>query len=287
MDNQGLSTAELKQRLRTKFRRLRRASLDPGVASARMQRLPLALDELDGFLAERIGAGARIDAGSAALSATEAGDGTMAHANIRTAQRTAAAFVSSPDEPDTTGLLAWLAAHGWRIITPAMHYAQPLPDGGIPNDTAPTRNGKLLTIEWQCITADCPQPDATQRTLLHTPMHNSAVVARHADAASDERPVELLGAEELEKATVIFVPAVAVDRNGVRLGHGAGWYDRALRHRTPGSVLIAVVWPWEITDSLPCDRYDVRMDAALTSQGITCFMPFERNARHLSARSLG
>lgn len=264
------STTELKKELRAKFRQLRRDSTNPGSELAGQRHAPLALEDLGRFLnvsdrtptcqpiAEDL---AVKDLAQAQRQHSEMIQGTAPGISQGATQRTAAAFVSAPDEPDTTGLLSWLSSHGWRIITPAMHYAQPLPDGSIPDDTAPTRNGKLLTIGWQ------------QLAVGSGPLRNSAIVAdtgTGAGTGTDER-VPSMGAGELSTADVIFVPAVAVDRHGVRLGHGAGWYDRALMHRAADAMLIAVVWPWEITDSLPYDRYDVRMDAVLTSQGVRRF----------------
>ena len=264
------STTELKKELRAKFRQLRRDSTNPDSELAGQRHAPLALEDLGRFLnvSDETSICQPVAEDLVAEDLTQAQgqhggmlQGTAAETTQGTTQRTAAAFVSAPDEPDTTGLLSWLAAHGWRIITPAMHYARPLPDGSIPDDTAPTRNGKLLTIGWQ------------QLAVGSAPLRNSAIVTdtdTGAGTGTDESTPSM-GAGELSKADVIFVPAVAVDRHGVRLGHGAGWYDRALMHRAADAMLIAVVWPWEVTDSLPCDRYDVRMDAVLTSQGMRRF----------------
>ena len=66
------------------------------------------------------------------------------------------------------------------------------------------------------------------------------------------------------EATVILVPALAVDRNGVRLGRGGGYYDRSLPLRAPGALLVAVVRDDEIVDELPSEPHDVRMTHALT-----------------------
>lgn len=73
-----------------------------------------------------------------------------------------------------------------------------------------------------------------------------------------------LGPPALALATAVLVPALAVDRAGVRLGRGAGYYDRALSRVEPGTPLVAVVRDSELVDALPADPHDVLMTAALT-----------------------
>ena len=73
-----------------------------------------------------------------------------------------------------------------------------------------------------------------------------------------------LPAETLAEAAAVLVPALAVDRGGVRLGRGGGFYDRALVHRDPRARLIAVVRDEELLDALPQEPHDVPMTHALT-----------------------
>lgn len=68
----------------------------------------------------------------------------------------------------------------------------------------------------------------------------------------------------LAGVTTIFVPALAVDRHGARLGRGAGFYDRSLHFRDPGARVIAVVRDEELVDLLPAEPHDVPMTHALT-----------------------
>ncbi len=68
-------------------------------------------------------------------------------------------------------------------------------------------------------------------------------------------------------ASVILVPALAVDRAGVRLGRGAGFYDRSLPLADAAARLIAVVRDDELVDRLPAEPHDVRMTHALTPRG--------------------
>lgn len=67
----------------------------------------------------------------------------------------------------------------------------------------------------------------------------------------------------VEQADLVLVPALAVDRCGVRLGRGAGYYDRTIAS-VQTDRLIAVVYDDELVDELPVDRYDVTMGWALT-----------------------
>ena len=72
---------------------------------------------------------------------------------------------------------------------------------------------------------------------------------------------------------LILVPLVAVDSQGTRLGRGKGHYDRVLRpFRKSGARLIGVGWPLQrIDDVIPCDPWDVPLDAFASPEGIEYF----------------
>jgi 5-formyltetrahydrofolate cyclo-ligase len=73
-----------------------------------------------------------------------------------------------------------------------------------------------------------------------------------------------LGSAAVRAARSVLVPALAVDRHGVRLGRGGGHYDRTLALVSPGADLIAVVRDSELVESLPREPHDVLVTAALT-----------------------
>jgi 5-formyltetrahydrofolate cyclo-ligase len=73
-----------------------------------------------------------------------------------------------------------------------------------------------------------------------------------------------LPATAVADASVVFVPALAVDRTGARLGRGRGFYDRTLVLRNPDARLIAVVRDDELLDEVPHEPHDVPMTHALT-----------------------
>jgi 5-formyltetrahydrofolate cyclo-ligase len=76
-----------------------------------------------------------------------------------------------------------------------------------------------------------------------------------------------LGATAVGTAEVVVVPALAVSRDGVRLGRGGGYYDRALQLARPGVVVVALVFDGELVDGLPAEPHDHRVTAVVTPSG--------------------
>jgi 5-formyltetrahydrofolate cyclo-ligase len=71
----------------------------------------------------------------------------------------------------------------------------------------------------------------------------------------------------------LFVPSVALDRRGARLGHGAGFYDRSLAFRRvrahwSGPRLVGVAYAFQVVDEVPVASNDVFMDVLATDKGI-------------------
>jgi 5-formyltetrahydrofolate cyclo-ligase len=93
---------------------------------------------------------------------------------------------------------------------------------------------------------------------------------RHALGMHEPRGNEYLPARFLD---TIFVPAVALDRRGARLGHGAGFYDRALAFRRTrshwmGPRLVGVGYSFQVVSAIPVAPTDVFMDVLVTDKGI-------------------
>ena len=69
---------------------------------------------------------------------------------------------------------------------------------------------------------------------------------------------------------VLLVPLLAFDRNGNRLGYGAGYYDMtiaALRAKKR-AVAIGVAFAAQEVDEVPTTPRDVRLDLVLTERGM-------------------
>ena len=73
-------------------------------------------------------------------------------------------------------------------------------------------------------------------------------------------------ADDLENA-LILMPGVAFDREGNRLGYGAGFYDRYLAKHT-GHPLIAITFSCQITDAVPTEETDKKIPMIITEEEI-------------------
>jgi 5-formyltetrahydrofolate cyclo-ligase len=74
-----------------------------------------------------------------------------------------------------------------------------------------------------------------------------------------------LGVDAIATCDVVLVPALAVDRDGYRLGKGGGSYDRALARAT--GLTVALVHDGEVVESLPREAHDVPVHAVATLTG--------------------
>ena len=82
----------------------------------------------------------------------------------------------------------------------------------------------------------------------------------------DDSP-SLLTADLLHSGpTVVLVPGIGFDPTGMRLGRGAGYYDRALaRLRAEAAVVvIGLAYEVQIVPRLPCEPWDQRVDLIAT-----------------------
>lgn len=143
---------------------------------------------------------------------------------------TIAAYYSLSSEPDTHGLVYALWKRGGYVLLPLLR-----PDAD---------------LDW----ASYEGPDSLRP-------------GPRGLAEPSEPP---RGMDAVTRADLVLVPALAVDRGGVRLGRGGGSYDRALARVTPGIPTIALLYDGELLDEVPADGHDQRVQlVARPSAGIT------------------
>jgi 5-formyltetrahydrofolate cyclo-ligase len=63
---------------------------------------------------------------------------------------------------------------------------------------------------------------------------------------------------------VIFVPGLAFDLRGNRLGRGGGWYDRLLVGFNEGVRRVALAYEFQIKEELPAETWDCKVDHVIT-----------------------
>ena len=70
---------------------------------------------------------------------------------------------------------------------------------------------------------------------------------------------------DLGTCELVVVPGRGFDRQGVRLGRGKGYYDRALgAAATP--LTVGVGFACQLVDRLPSEAHDQRMEAVITDR---------------------
>ena len=133
----------------------------------------------------------------------------------------AAAYASTPEEPTTDGLLDALKASSIRVLLPVMKPA------GL--------------MEWSPFSGV------------------EGLVLNERGIREPRGPV--YAAQAIAGADLLIVPALAVTRDGVRLGQGAGYYDRVLPHVRTDVPIIAMVYDTEVLDlgAIPEQEHDVRV----------------------------
>jgi len=72
--------------------------------------------------------------------------------------------------------------------------------------------------------------------------------------------------KDVKKIEVIIVPAIALTRNGYRLGYGFGYYDRYLSGKK--SKTIALSYSKQVIRSFPYSDHDVRIDCIVTEDEV-------------------
>jgi 5-formyltetrahydrofolate cyclo-ligase len=78
--------------------------------------------------------------------------------------------------------------------------------------------------------------------------------------------MEPLPSTQVSEINLLVVPGVAFDKKGYRLGYGKGYYDRLLSGKRIFSIGLA--YSFQLLENLPHDRYDKRLDAIASEDGI-------------------
>jgi 5-formyltetrahydrofolate cyclo-ligase len=143
-----------------------------------------------------------------------------------------AAYLSTPDEPSTRQFLDWASDEGIRILLPISRH-----DG---------------LLDWAPYVA---MDDIEGRDAFGMPTPTS----------------ELLGPIAINDVDLIIVPAASIDRTGMRMGWGRGYFDKTLGSMERCPPVYAVIFDGELVDSVPSEVHDQKVNGVVTPSGVTHF----------------
>ena len=73
---------------------------------------------------------------------------------------------------------------------------------------------------------------------------------------------------DVKSLDIVMVPGVAFTREGARMGHGKGYYDKLLEHARPDAPLVALAFECQLFPEIPTQSHDVFMDKIITEKGV-------------------
>lgn len=71
-----------------------------------------------------------------------------------------------------------------------------------------------------------------------------------------------------QQGLVVFVPGLAFDLQGNRLGRGKGWYDRVLEKLREGAKFVALAYEFQLVEEVPAEGWDRRVHQIITERRI-------------------
>ncbi len=82
---------------------------------------------------------------------------------------------------------------------------------------------------------------------------------------------DVLSPMTINDVGLILVPAATVDRSGMRMGWGQGYFDRTLGSMESCPPVYAVIFDEELVESVPSEVHDKRVNGVVTPSGIVRF----------------
>ena len=70
-----------------------------------------------------------------------------------------------------------------------------------------------------------------------------------------------------ESLDLVLIPGLAVSQEGIRLGMGAGYYDRYLA-RVPFETRVAALWDFQVIPDIPSEPFDQKIAKIVTDKSV-------------------
>jgi len=149
--------------------------------------------------------------------------------------RCVALFAPLPSEPDVHPLIEEAWAQGKRVVLPLM-----IKHGAVPElDWHEVASWDDVVVPGQLGTLGLREPD---------PLRCPRV--------------------PLAKLDCVFVPGVAFDPEGFRLGRGGGFYDRFLSQAPPALPCVGLMFSLQKISAVPREPHDQALRSVITEDGL-------------------
>ncbi|GAA3391400.1 5-formyltetrahydrofolate cyclo-ligase [Cryptosporangium minutisporangium] len=159
-------------------------------------------------------------------------------------RRLVAHLLAGLNERGVWSVAAYLPVGSEPGVVPGPPMLSGAPRVGLPDALREAGIGVLLPLM---------RPD---RDLDWAPYEGPEALVRGPHDLWEPDPETALGVDAVRVVDLVVVPALAVGRDGSRLGRGAGCYDRALARVGPQIPLVALVYDDEVLDSVPIEPHD-------------------------------
>lgn len=140
-------------------------------------------------------------------------------------------------------------------------------------DTVTTFSARMDEIDLSALHQFLPE-----KKLLYPLCHRGGILTFHHVPHPAELIPGMLGILEplpeqhpevsVENIDLFLCPGLAFGIDGSRLGHGGGFYDRALARKKTTARAVGIGLELQILDSVPCDDHDIKVDHLITKHGI-------------------
>ncbi|SHN46414.1 5-formyltetrahydrofolate cyclo-ligase [Cryptosporangium aurantiacum] len=205
---------------------------------------------------------------AARRSARAARFGSLSPAEVAVeSRRLVAHLLAGLNERGVWSVAAYLPVGSEPGVVPGPPTLSGAPRVGLPDALREAGIGVLLPLM---------RPD---RDLDWAPYEGRESLVRGPHDLWEPDPASTLGVDAVRSADVVVVPALAVGRDGSRLGRGAGCYDRALARVAPATPLVALVYDDELLDAVPTEPHDRPVTDVVTPTG--GWLPLSSRGHHL------
>lgn len=112
-----------------------------------------------------------------------------------------------------------------------------------------------------------PVTQTNNKTLILSKLENLKELTKGYYGIPAPKP-EYLRPVSSDAVDICFIPGLAFDRQGYRLGYGGGYFDRFLPQLRPDCLKVALAYDFQVLDYIPKTKLDIPIDIIITESAI-------------------